>query len=177
MEESQVPTDYSAVIIIEKNISPKDLENLKSNYPNAVSLEEPFSRETLALLGWLLLYELIKKDNVDNQLERQREINDIVEAASIFDDCDLMKERNSYAYLYTNRDLVENARVAFLNAYERAANYYNQKTEKYLDIFSFFGWRLYVVWMKPAGFYKSIIFWHKSSFELYPGLYYKIFRT
>lgn len=139
MEESQVPTDYSAVIIIEKNISPKDLENLKSNYPNAVSLEEPFSRET-PRLAWLtsLLYELIKKDNVDNQLERQREINDIVEAASIFDDCDLMKERNSYAYLYTNRDLVENARVAFLNAYERAANYNNQKNGEISRYFFFF---------------------------------------
>ena len=49
-----------------------------------------------------------------------------------------MEERNSYAYLYTNRRLVERAKSVFLNAYEDTMEYFDQKNNQVSRYFFFF---------------------------------------
>lgn len=137
MEENQVPTDYSAVIIINKNILEKDLTNLKSNYPHAIVLGTDLLKNKENCLDWLIC-ELMRGDANDSKVDMERNQEDLLSAASIYLSHELMKERNSYAYLYTNRRLVENAKSVFLNAYEATMEYFEQKDNQVSRYFFFF---------------------------------------
>ena len=137
MEENQVPTDYSAVIIINKNILEKDLTNLKSNYPNAIVLETNLLKNKGKCLEWLIS-ELMNKDVNDSKVDKERNQEDLLSAVSIYLNHGLMEERNSYAYLYTNRRLVERAKSVFLNAYEDTMEYFDQKNNQVSRYFFFF---------------------------------------
>lgn len=137
MEENQVPTDYSAVVIINKNILEKDLTNLKSNYPNAIVLETNLLKNKKDCLEWLIR-ELMKRDVNDRKVDMERNQEDLLSAASIYLNHGLMEERNSYAYLYTNRRLVERAKSVFLNAYEDTMEYFEQKDNQVSRYFFFF---------------------------------------
>lgn len=137
MEENQIATEYDAVILIKKNIPEKDIENLKKKYPGIIVWEDDtlkYRQESLEQL----IAELIEQNPGDNRTEMDKVKEDLSVAGMIYSCYDLMSERNSYSYLYTNKDLVEDAKYVFLDAYEEVTNYYNKMNGDVSRYFFFF---------------------------------------
>ena len=138
MEDSKYTTQFDVIIIITKDMNEKELENLKKNYPDFLIWKgETTTDEGKKFALQTLIKSILLKDFSDNIVSRDKEIKDLQKIINYFIDHKLMKVRNSYAYFYTNRELVESAKREFLDVYENILNdsKENENESRYLFYF------------------------------------------
>ncbi len=128
--EEKNSTDYDIVIIVDRGDIHQRIEEIKKQYPQVAVMCKLNLEERNIVEQKEYLMELIKQ--IWDSLYQEEETDDIEQLrkiAEIYVEHELMRTRNSYVYLYDNKNVVEEGQKNLLRAFTKLSKYKEEINE------------------------------------------------